>query len=73
MREFVQLYAPGYPGNQIDFAGIKALLLQLKEKHSPKLREATSLFKQIRDKASQKSKLLTNIQRLRTSKDIKVH
>ena len=72
MREFVQLYAPGYPGSQIDFAGIKALLVQLKEKHSPNLREATGLFKQIREKASQKTRLLANIQKLRTSKDIKV-
>ncbi len=34
MREFVQLYAPGYPGSQIDLSGVKALLLQLKEKRN---------------------------------------
>jgi len=72
MREFVQLYAPGYSGKQIDYAGIKNLLLQLKERQSPMYREATSIFKKIQEKADQKKKMLLSIQKLRASKDIRI-
>jgi len=72
IREFMQLYAIEFAKNEIDFKGVQKIVMDLKKNRSPNAKEATQLYRKIRDCASQKTKILNTIQKLKTTKNIKI-
>jgi len=68
----MQLYTPDYAGKEIDFRGVHNLMVQLKTQKSPQVKEAEKLYKDIKNLVIKKEKLLLEVKKLKTTRNIKM-
>jgi len=72
IRTWMQLYTPDYAGKEIDFRGVHNLMVQLKAQKSPQVKEAEKLYKDIKNLVIKKEKLLLEVKKLKTTRNVKM-
>nr|BAK01125.1 predicted protein [Hordeum vulgare subsp. vulgare] len=72
IREFIQNYLPDYAKTEINLNELQKLIQTMIQQNHPQVKEAEKLFRKIKTLSIKKIKLLSEIQKLKTTKNVRI-